>query len=398
MARPRAGAHRVKIVPYRRGQSVHVNDASRAVGVVSALLSDAVRPQYIADVRQEYARIAAAHTRSQEDRQRLSLSAARANRPKLDWSGTYVPTRPQFLGTRVFTDYPLEELVEFIDWSPFFATWDLKGKFPSILNDDRFGQAARSLYSDALAMLGNIIAENWLRAAAVVGLWPANSEGDDIVVFADESRVQRLTVLHTLRQQLVRREGRANTALADFVAPRDSGLADYIGGFAVTAGIGEQDLSNRFKLANDDYSAIMVKALADRLAEAFAEHMHARVRSKFWGYAADEALSPQALLTEQYRGIRPRDTGPADHTEKGRASCFPLNSGSACASPSFAMWPAPGSAIYFSPDSHYFGIGRSGCDQVELYAPQRLENRDGRKMARPDPQLRSRAPRTQPSP
>jgi 5-methyltetrahydrofolate--homocysteine methyltransferase len=333
-----------------------------------------MRPQYIADVRQEYARIAAAHTRSQEDRQRLSLSAARANQPKLDWSGTYVPTRPQFVGTRVFTDYPLEELVKFIDWSPFFATWDLKGKFPSILNDDRFGKAAYSLYNDALAMLDNIIAENWLQAAAVVGLWPANSEGDDIAVFADESRVQRLTVLHTLRQQLVRREGRANTALADFVAPGDSGIADYIGGFAVTAGIGEQELSNRFKLANDDYSAIMVKALADRLAEAFAEHLHARVRREFWGYAADEALSLEELLSEQYRGIRPAPGYPAqpDHTEKG--TLFKLLSAEQQVgmrlTESFAMWPSASvCGLYFShPDSHYFGIGKIEHDQVEDYA------------------------------
>ena len=368
----------VKISPnYRRGQSVYVNDASRAVGVVSALLSDAVRPQYIADVRQEYARIIAAHTRNQEDRQRLSLSAARGNRPKLDWSGTYVPTRPQFLGTKVFTEYPLQELVEFIDWSPFFATWDLKGKFPSILNDDRFGKAAHSLYSDALAMLDNIIAENWLQATAVVGLWPANSEGDDIAVFADESRVQRLTVLHTLRQQLVRREGRANTALADFVAPGDSGIADYIGGFAVTAGIGEQELSNRFKLANDDYSAIMVKALADRLAEAFAEHLHARVRREFWGYAADEALSLEALLSEQYRGIRPAPGYPAqpDHTEKG--TLFNLLSAEQQVgmrlTESFAMWPSASvCGLYFShPDSHYFGIGKIEFDQVEDYASRK---------------------------
>ena len=396
----------VKISPnYRRGQSVHVNDASRAVGVVSALLSDAVRPQYVADVRQEYARIAAAHTRSQEDRQRLSLSAARANRPKLDWSGTYSPTRPQFLGTRVFTDYPLQELVEFIDWSPFFATWDLKGKFPSILNDDRFGQAAHSLYSDALAMLDNIIAENWLRAAAVVGLWPANSEGDDIAVFADEGRVQLLTVLHTLRQQLVRREGRANTALADFVAPRDSGLADYIGGFAVTAGIGEQDLSNRFKLANDDYSAIMVKALADRLAEAFAEHMHARVRSKFWGYAADEALSPQALLTEQYRGIRPAPGYPAqpDHTEKG--TLFELLSAEQQVgmrlTESFAMWPSASvCGLYFShPDSHYFGIGKIECDQVEDYARRKgWKTETAEKWLAPILNYDPVPPRMQPSP
>jgi 5-methyltetrahydrofolate--homocysteine methyltransferase len=365
----------VKINPnYRRGQAVYVNDASRAVGVVSSLISCEARPKYIADVRQEYARIAAAHARGQEDKQRLALPAARANRLKLNWSGNYVPPVPSFLGTRVFADYPLAELIDYIDWSPFFATWELSGKFPAILDDERYGEAARSLYADARAMLERIVAENWFRAGAVVGFWPANADGDDIAVFDDEERGRPRHVLHTLRQQLVRREGRANVALADFVAPRECGLADYIGGFAVTAGVGEDEMAERFKRANDDYSAIMVKALADRLAEAFAERMHARVRRELWGYAADETLAPQALIAERYRGIRPAPGYPAqpDHTEKG--ALFALLAGEQRIgmrlTESFAMWPgASVCGLYFShPECHYFGVSKIERDQVEDYA------------------------------
>ena len=273
----------VKIHPnYRRGQAVYVNDASRAVGVAAALLSPEQRPTYLADVRTEYVRIAAAHARGEEQKRRVSLADARANALKLDWR-SYVPPRPSFLGTRIFSDYALAELVPYIDWSPFFATWELSGKYPAILDDAKFGEAARSLYADARAMLDKIIAEQWFRASAVVGFWPANADGDDVNIFADETRAQPTAVLHTLRQQLSRREGRANVALADFVAPTQTGLADYIGAFTVTAGIGEDAVANRFKGANDDYSSIMVKALADRLAEAFAERMHQRVRRELWG-------------------------------------------------------------------------------------------------------------------
>ena len=219
-------------------------------------------------------------------KQRLSLADARANALKLNWSGNYVPQRPSFLGTRVLEDYSIAELLDYIDWTPFFATWELTGKFPAILDDAKYGPAARSLFDDAQAMLERIASERWFRASAVFGFWPANSDGDDILVYGDDARTTPLAVLHTLRQQLVRREGRANVALADFVAPRASGLADYIGGFLVTAGIGEDEVAERFKRANDDYSAIMVKALADRLAEAFAERLHQRVRKEFWGYAA----------------------------------------------------------------------------------------------------------------
>ncbi|MGZ3291276.1 MAG: vitamin B12 dependent-methionine synthase activation domain-containing protein, partial [Xanthobacteraceae bacterium] len=272
----------VKIHPhYRRGQAVYVTDASRAVGVASSLMSAQTRPSYVANIRQEYARIAAAHARGEEAKQRLSLRDARANALKLNWSGNDIPQPPTFLGTRVLQDYPIAELRDYIDWSPFFATWELTGKFPAILDDAKYGEAARSLFADAQAMLDRIAAERWCSASAVFGFWPANAEGDDILVYGDERRTNPIAVLHTLRQQLTRREGRANVALADFVAPRASGLADHIGAFMVTAGIGEDEVAERFKQANDDYSAIMVKALADRLAEAFAERLHQRVRKEF---------------------------------------------------------------------------------------------------------------------
>jgi 5-methyltetrahydrofolate--homocysteine methyltransferase len=364
----------VKIHPhYRRGQAVYVTDASRAVGVASVLMGRETRAGYVGEIRGEYAKIAAAHARSQEEKHRLSLVDARANALRLDWSGAYQPPRPAFTGIRVFDDYSLAELVDYIDWSPFFATWELTGKFPAILDDAKFGPAARSLYDDARAMLKTIMAENWFRAAAVVGFWPANSDGDDVVVFTDESRDKPLTVLRTLRQQLARREGRANVALADFVAPRQSGLPDHIGAFTVTAGLGEADVAQRFKGANDDYSAIMVSALADRLAEAFAERMHQRVRKEFWAYASDEAFGPRDLIAEKYRGIRPAPGYPAqpDHTEK--ATLFGLLEDGPIGvslTESFAMWPgASVCGLYFShPDSHYFGVGKIERDQVEDYA------------------------------
>jgi len=250
----------------------------------------------------------------------------------------------------------------------------LTGKFPAILDDDKFGVAARALYHDAREMLDKIVAERWFRAAAVVGLWPANARGDDILVFDDEARRQPIAVLHTLRQQLARREGRANVALADFVAPRESGAADYVGAFTVTAGLGEDAHSARFKGANDDYSAILIKALADRLAEAFAERLHQRVRKEFWGYVGNETLGPEDLIAEKYRGIRPAPGYPAqpDHSEK--ATLFRLLDSEARIgvrlTESFAMWPgASVCGLYFShPQSHYFGVGRIERDQVEDYA------------------------------
>jgi 5-methyltetrahydrofolate--homocysteine methyltransferase len=361
----------VKIHPnYRRGQTVYVTDASRAVGVTTALMSREKRETYVGEVREEYARIAAAHARGQEDKRRLALADARANALKLDFAN-YAPPAPNFLGTRVIEDYSIEELIEYIDWTPFFSTWELAGKFPAILDDQKVGEAARSLFDDAQAMLREIVAQRWFRASAIVGFWPANASGDDIAVFADAERSQPLAVLHTLRQQLARREGRANVALADFVAP--AGRADHIGAFVVTAGIGEDDAANRFKDANDDYSAIMIKALADRLAEAFAERLHQRVRKEFWAYAADEALPSADLIAEKYCGIRPAPGYPAqpDHTEK--ATLFRLTGGERIGvrlTESFAMWPgASVCGLYFShPESHYFGVGKIERDQVEDYA------------------------------
>ena len=365
----------VKIHPnYRRGQTVHVNDASRAVGVVASLLSRDTRTRVVTEIRAEYARIAAAHARAEGNKRRLPLADARANALTFDWSGRYLPPAPHFLGSRRFADIAVADLVDFIDWTPFFATWELGGKYPAILDDAQVGEAARQLFADAQAMLRRIVAERTLTARAVIGFWPANSAGDDILVFADETRGAPIAVLHTLRQQLTRREGRAHVALADFVAPRASGLADYIGAFAVTAGIGEHDLVERFKRANDDYSAIMAKALADRLAEALAECMHQRVRREFWAYAPDEALAAGDLIAEKYRGIRPAPGYPAqpDHSEK--ATLFKLLDGERAIgvklTESYAMWPgAAVCGLYLShPDSYYFGVGRIEHDQVEDYA------------------------------
>jgi 5-methyltetrahydrofolate--homocysteine methyltransferase len=364
----------VKIHPnYRRGQAVYVNDASRAVGVAQALMSGEAKAGYVADLRGEYAKIAAAHARAQEEKSRLPLAAARANALKLDWSGGYRPPKPSFIGSKVLSDYPVSELVDCIDWTPFFQTWELSGRFPAILDDAKVGEAARALYDDARAMLDKIVMENWFKANAVFGFWPAQAQGDDILVYGDEQREKPIAALHGLRQQLSKREGRANIAVSDFVAPRDSGLNDYIGAFTVTAGIGEDEIADRFKRANDDYSAILVKALADRLAEAFAERLHQRVRKEFWGYAPDEALSNADLIAEKYRGIRPAPGYPAqpDHTEKGTLfRLLEAERTGVTLTESFAMWPgAAVCGLYFShPQSAYFGVGKIERDQVEDYA------------------------------
>jgi 5-methyltetrahydrofolate--homocysteine methyltransferase len=364
----------VKIHPnYRQGQAVYVNDASRAVGVTAALMSPQKRTDYIAGIRKEYARIADTHARSEEQKRRVRLSAARANALKLDWTSNYRPTQPR-VSVATLHDVRLADLVPYIDWSPFFSTWELTGKFPAILQDDKYGPAARALHDDARAMLDRLVRERWFTARGVAGFWPANANGDDILVYADEARGEPVATLHTLRQQLARREGRANVALSDFIAPRSTGIADYIGAFIVTAGIGEDDIAARFRGANDDYSSIMAKALADRLAEAFAELLHARVRRELWGYAPDETLTPTALLAETYTGIRPAPGYPAqpDHTEKG--ALFDLLGGEAVSgvklTESFAMWPgASVCGLYFShPQSHYFGVGKIERDQVEDYA------------------------------
>jgi 5-methyltetrahydrofolate--homocysteine methyltransferase len=367
----------VKIDPnYRGGPVVHVNDASRAVGVASSLLSPDKREAFAAEVRADYAKISAAHFRAQADKKRLKLTDARANAVRLDFAKT-PPKKPAFLGIKTFEDYDLAELATYIDWTPFFQTWELAGRFPAILDDAKGGEAARALYDDARQMLDRIVKENWFKAQATIGFWPANAEGDDIAVYADDARAAEIATFHTLRQQLEKREGRFNAALSDFIAPRGSGVPDYIGAFVVTAGIGEDIIADRFKHANDDYSSILCKALADRLAEAFAERMHARVRKEFWGYAPDEALSPEQLILEQYRGIRPAPGYPAqpDHTEK--ATLFALldaeNSAGVKLTESYAMWPGSSvSGLYFShPESFYFGVGKIERDQVEDYAARK---------------------------
>jgi 5-methyltetrahydrofolate--homocysteine methyltransferase len=364
----------VKISPnYHKSQAIYVTDASRAVGVVSSLMSPEGRPKAIAKVREEYARMADSYARGQAEKARTSIADARDNRLKLDWA-VYTPPKPTFLGTRAFKAYDLAELARYIDWTPFFHAWELKGTFPRILDDDKYGEAARNLYDDARAMLKQLIDEKWLTANGAVGFWPANSLGDDIELYADDRRTKRIAVLHTLRQQMARDGSRANLALADFVAPKETGFADYVGSFAVTAGIGEEEVARRFERANDDYSKIMIKALADRLAEAFAEALHEKVRRELWAYAPGEKLSNEQLIAEDYAGIRPAPGYPAqpDHTEKG--TLFALLDAEKAAgiklTESYAMWPAAAvSGLYFShPESRYFGVGKIGRDQVADYA------------------------------
>jgi 5-methyltetrahydrofolate--homocysteine methyltransferase len=362
----------VKIHPnYRRGQTVYVNDASRAVGVVSTLLGKD-KEAYVTSVQQEYARIAESHAGKSGPSRRLSIGQARANRLAPDWA-SYAPPVPQLLGLKSFNAYDLATLADYIDWSPFFHAWEMKGRYPDLLDDPNAGSAARALFADAQAMLQRIIAEKWVTARAVIGFWPANAVGDDIEVYADESRSTRVATLHSLRQQVSRERESANLALADFVASKGT-APDYVGGFAVTAGIGEETLAARFRADKDDYNAILLSALCDRLAEAFAEHMHERVRKEFWAYAPDEVLTNEQLIAESYRGIRPAPGYPAqpDHTEKG--TLFRLldaeNRAGIHLTESFAMWPGSSvSGLYFShPQARYFGVGKIERDQVEDYA------------------------------
>ena len=377
----------VKIAPnYKQGQAVYVTDASRAVGVVSNLLSENARGSFISQTQADYEKVRAAHLAGELRKKRITLTQARDNRQKIDWSG-YVPPKPNMLGTRAFRSYDLKKLIPYIDWSPFFATWELVGRYPAILDDNKVGPEARNLFNDAQAMLQRIVDEKWLSANAVIGLWPANAIGDDVAVYSDEERNEEIARLHTLRQQIARQQGRdrAHVALSDFIAPKSSGLADYIGGFAVTSGLGEDEAQERYIDKVDDYGRIMLKALADRLAEAFAEHMHHVVRTTYWGYAADEGLSSEELIEERYQGIRPAPGYPAqpDHTEKETLFRL-LNATDETGiqlTESFAMWPgAAVSGLYFShPQSYYFGVGRIERDQVEDYATRKgLEHGNGR--------------------
>jgi len=356
----------VKIAPVYSGPILYVPDASKAVPVVQKLLG-ADRQTLVNATRAEYDAARESYHAGQDKRPRLPLAKARARAPQF----AYAPVRPSFFGARAFANYPLAALVPYIDWTPFFASWDLAGSYPAILDDDVVGEAARTLYRDACAMLDQLVAENWVTASGVVGFWPANAVGDDIVLWQDESRSAELARLHSLRQQMDKGEGKANLALSDFIAPAES---DYIGAFAVTAGIGEEEVAIRFKRANDDYSAILAQALCDRLAEAFAEAMHEKVRRELWGYARGEALSPEELIAERYRGIRPAPGYPAqpDHTEK--RTIFDLLDARKHTrmdlTESMAMTPPSSvSGLYLAhPQAEYFGVGRIDRDQVEDYA------------------------------
>ncbi|WP_286255497.1 methionine synthase [Marinobacter shengliensis] len=367
----------VKIEPqYKNDIALYVSDASRCVNVASQLLSKTAKPTLVEAARTEYDEIRE-RRKNRGDRTKLvSMSEARARAPELDFE-TYQPPKPAFTGVRAFNDYDLNELVDYIDWTPFFISWDIAGKYPAIFDDPKRGEAARTLFDDAQKLLKKMIEDKRITARGVIGFWPANRRGDDIVVYTDESRTEELTTLHHLRQQDEKAPGKPMMALSDFVAPEDSNVGDYVGGFAVTTGIGVDELTKEFKDAHDDYSAIMVQALADRLAEAFAERMHERVRKEFWGYATDEQLANDDLIKERYQGIRPAPGYPAcpDHTEK--ATLFKLLDATANTSlqltEHFAMYPtAAVSGWYFAhPESKYFAVGKIGVDQVEDYAERK---------------------------
>ena len=364
----------VKIEPgYSAGSTTYVVDASRAVGVVSGLLSRTERARNEALTRDEYIRIREQYARGQEVKARATLPQARENRFQPDTVDP-MPGAPSFIGVRAFDSWDLQDLADHIDWTPFFASWELIGRYPQILDDEIVGQAATDLFADARVMLERIVEEKWFTARGVVGFWPANAIGDDVAVYADETRTEEIARFHTLRQQIRKANGKPNLALSDFVAEAGQ---DYIGAFAVTTGHGELEASRRFKDAGDDYSAIMAAALADRLAEAFAERLHKEVRTQLWGYAPNEATGIDDLIAEQYQGIRPAPGYPAqpDHTEK--ATLFRLlqaetNAGMALTE-SFAMTPpASVSGLYFGhPGSHYFGVGKIDRDQVEDYAARK---------------------------
>ncbi|QYJ83124.1 methionine synthase [Shewanella aegiceratis] len=366
----------VKIAPHAPEGAIYIADASRAVPMVAKLINKETRQATIDAAYEEY-RVMRDKRNSQAKRKQIvSLEAARENRCQQDWNA-HTPFVPNQLGRQVFDDYPLEDLVDRIDWTPFFRSWELHGHFPKILDDEVVGEEARKLYQDAKAMLKTIIDEKWLTAKAVIGLFPANTVNhDDIEIYTDESRSQVEMITHHLRMQ-IERVGNDNFCLADFVAPKDSGVADYMGGFAVTAGHGIDEHVARFEANHDDYSAIMLKCLADRLAEAFAERMHERVRKEFWGYAADENLDNEALIREKYKGIRPAPGYPAcpDHTEKGLLweLLKPDETIDLKITESYAMFPtAAVSGWYFAhPQSRYFGVTNIGRDQVEDYAKRK---------------------------
>ena len=367
----------VKVAPNYEGSTIHVVDASRAVGVAGALVSDNLRDDLVEKVRAEYETVRAGHVGRGDKGPGRTIAEARANKHRVDWTGA-APPKPSFLGLETFADYDLADLTPQIDWTPFFRTWELAGTYPAILEDDVVGEAARSLFDDAREMLARIVEEKWLVAKGVIGFFPANSVGDDDVeIYSGDDREKTTGTVHFLRQQMAKSGDRANLCLADFIAPKDTGIADYIGGFAVTTGLGIEEKLQDFKSNHDDFSGILLQALADRLAEAFAERMHERVRKEFWGYAPDEDLSNEALIAEAYRGIRPAPGYPAcpDHSEKPKL--FELLEATARAgielTESMAMLPGAAVSGYYlaHPEAAYFGVGRIGKDQVEDYARRR---------------------------
>ena len=371
----------VKIAPHYDGPVVYVPDASRSVSVASSLLSDESASKFIQDLRDDYDRIRLQHA-NRKVAPTISLEAARQNREKIDWS-SYAPEKPKFIGRRVFKNFALSEIAKFIDWTPFFQTWDLAGKFPAILEDEVVGIEAKKVFADAQALLEKLVKGQWLQADGVVAFYPANALGDDIVLYSDETREHPLFVWHNLRQQSERPvvDGikRPNRCLADYVAPRDSGVADYVGCFAVTTGHGVEKKVAEFQAKNDDYNAIMLKALADRLAEAFAELMHHRVRTDLWGYASDESLTNEAMIDEQYRGIRPAPgypACPAHEVKRDMLRIVGAEDIGMTLTESFAMDPASSvSGFYLAhPNAQYFNVGKIAADQVEDMAKRRDES------------------------
>jgi 5-methyltetrahydrofolate--homocysteine methyltransferase len=365
----------LKIAPAYNQPVVHVLDASRAVGVAASLLGDN-KAAYAEEIATEYAALVARRKANQEEAKRVSLPEARANRQVMDFS-VYTPKEPNAPGITVFDDYPLDDLVPYIDWTPFFQSWQLFGKYPAIFDDEKVGTEARKLFDDAQAMLKTMVEEKWVKASGVIGFWPAASIDDDIRVFTDEKRQSVQTTLHHIRQQMPRSGGKPNQCLADFIAPTGSKIRDWIGGFAVTTGHGIEPHIERFERDHDDYHAILLKALADRLAEAFAEHLHQRVRTEFWGYAPDEQLDNDGLIAERYQGIRPAPGYPAcpDHTEKGTLWSLlePDTRAGISLTENFAMYPgAAVSGWYFAhPEARYFGTGKIGRDQTHDYAERK---------------------------
>ncbi|HLA71717.1 MAG TPA: vitamin B12 dependent-methionine synthase activation domain-containing protein, partial [Steroidobacteraceae bacterium] len=366
----------VKIDPNYEGPVVYVKDASRAVGVCRQLVTPEMKPAYIAEVKAENIRRREQHAGKKVKGAQLTLAQARANKPKTDWAN-YTPPVPRFLGAKVFNDVPLASLTPYIDWMPFFNAWEFTGKFPDVLSDPTRGPAATSLYKDAQEMLATIVREHWLQARAVVGFFPCNSVDEEIEVYSDTTRSRVLHRLHHLRQQKGKPSGQPHYALSDFIAPKDSGKVDYIGAFAVTAGVGIEEHLKRFAAAHDDYNDILLKSLADRLAEASAEALHLRVRRELWGYSPEERLTNEQLIAEVYRGIRPAPGYPAcpDHTEKGTLWQM-LDVEHAVGiqiTESYAMYPtAAVSGWYFAhPDSRYFAVGPIDLDQVQHYAARK---------------------------